>query len=153
MSWYDYLACFIAGMFLANVVPYLVHGISGEPFPTPFARPLVKELSYPTANVAWPLVTLVVGYVLFCVGKVSSGDGVLAAFFAGIVALSVWLSVLFARDKPQFQSLDHIQLAKGANHNLRPICCRTRKATYGKLRASFRVSLYGRRKIRMKGTK
>jgi NAD(P)-dependent dehydrogenase (short-subunit alcohol dehydrogenase family) len=85
MSWYDYVACLFAGTFLANVLPHFVHGISGDSFPTPFARPLVKGLSSPTANVAWALVNLVVGYVLFRAGKVSSGDGALAAFFAGIV--------------------------------------------------------------------
>ena len=97
MNWYNYVACFFAGTFIANVVPHFVHGISGEPFPTPFARPLVKGLSSPVVNVAWALINLIVGYVLFRVGKVSSGDGALGAFFAGIVTLSLWLSVLFAR--------------------------------------------------------
>jgi hypothetical protein len=30
MNCYDYLACFFAGMFLTNVVPHFVHGISGD---------------------------------------------------------------------------------------------------------------------------
>ena len=33
MNWYDHIACFFAGMFLANVVPHFVHGISGERSP------------------------------------------------------------------------------------------------------------------------
>ena len=33
MSWYNYVFCFFAGTFLANVVPHFVHGISGDPFP------------------------------------------------------------------------------------------------------------------------
>jgi hypothetical protein len=37
--WYDYIASFFAGMFLANAVPHFVHGISGDRFPTPFAHP------------------------------------------------------------------------------------------------------------------
>ncbi len=40
MNWYDYVACLFAGMFLANVVPHFVHGISGDRFPTPFANPV-----------------------------------------------------------------------------------------------------------------
>jgi hypothetical protein len=39
VNWYEYIACFFAGMFLANVVPHFVHGISGERFPTPFTYP------------------------------------------------------------------------------------------------------------------
>ena len=101
MSWYNYVFCFFAGMFLANVVPHFVHGISGDPFPTPFAHPPGKGLTSPTTNVVWALANLIVGYVLFRVGKVSTGGNLaLAVFFAGIAALSMWLSVLFAKIKP-----------------------------------------------------
>ena len=101
MNWYNYIAGFFAGTFLANVVPHFVHGISGEGFPTPFAHSPGKGLSSPTTNVVWALVNLIVGYVLFRVGKVSSGGNLaMAVFFAGIVALSTWLSVLFAKIKP-----------------------------------------------------
>jgi hypothetical protein len=100
MSWYNYVFCFFAGTFLANVVPHFVHGISGDPFPTPFAHPPGKGLSSPTVNVVWALANLIVGYVLFRVGKVSTGGSLaLAVFFAGIAALSMWLSVLFAKIK------------------------------------------------------
>jgi hypothetical protein len=97
MNWYDYIVCFFAGTFLANVVPHFVHGISGDRFPTPFARPIGKGRSSPTVNVAWALVNLIVGYVLFRVGKVSADNRALVAFFFGIVALSIWLSVLFTK--------------------------------------------------------
>jgi hypothetical protein len=101
MNWYEYIACFFAGMFLANVVPHFVCGISGDRFPTPFAHPPGKGLSSPTVNVIWALFNLVVGYILFRVGKVSSGDDlVLVVFFAGIVVISVMLSVQFAKKQP-----------------------------------------------------
>jgi uncharacterized membrane protein len=97
MIWYHYIACFFAGMFLANVVPHFVHGISGDRFPTPFAHPPGRGLSSPTVNVVWALFNLAVGYILFRAGKVASGDGsALAIFFAGIVAISTMLSVRFA---------------------------------------------------------
>ena len=100
MNWYNYFFCFFAGMFLANVVPHFVHGISGDPFPTPFAHPPGKGLSSPTTNVVWALVNLIVGYVLLRIGKVSSGSNLaLTVFFVGIAALSTWLSVLFAKIK------------------------------------------------------
>ncbi len=86
MNWHDYIACFFAGAFLANVVPHFVHGISGDRFPTPFAHPPGKGLSSPTVNVVWALFNLVVGYVLFRVGQVSSGHNLeIAIFFAGVV--------------------------------------------------------------------
>jgi hypothetical protein len=112
MIWYNYVASFLAGMFLANVVPHFVHGISGDRFPTPFAHPPGKGLSSPTTNVVWALVNLIVGYVLFRIGKVSSGDNLaLGVFFAGIAALSTWLSVLFAKIK----STDRLPKKMGAN--------------------------------------
>jgi hypothetical protein len=95
---YHYIAGFFAGMFLANVVPHFVHGISGNRFPTPFAHPPGKALSSPTVNVLWALVNLVVGYTLFRAGKVSGGDQLaLVIFFAGIAAISTMLSVRFSK--------------------------------------------------------
>ncbi len=98
MNWYEYLACFFAGMFLTNVVPHFVHGISGDRFPTPFANPPGKGLSSPTVNVVWALLNVVFGYILFRIGKVASGGALaLAIFFAGVVAISTMSSVLFAK--------------------------------------------------------
>jgi hypothetical protein len=98
MNWYGYIACFFSGAFLANVVPHFVHGISGDRFPTPFAHPPGRGLSSPTVNVAWALVNLVVGYILFRLGKVSNGnDAAGVVFFAGIVAISTMSSVRFAK--------------------------------------------------------
>ena len=97
MHWYDYIACFFSGIFLANAVPHFVHGISGDRFPTPFAQPPGKGLSSPTVNVVWALSNLAVGYFLFRVGKVSSDDRLrLVVFFAGVVVISTVSSVLFA---------------------------------------------------------
>ena len=102
MNWYHYIACFFAGMFLANVVPHFVQGISGDPFPTPFAKPPGKGLSSPTVNVVWALFNLVIGYLLFQAGKISSGDTLgLVIFFIGIAALSLMCSVNFAKKHPR----------------------------------------------------
>jgi hypothetical protein len=97
MNWYDYIACFFAGMFLTNVVPHFVQGISGNRFPTPFAHPPGKGLSSPTVNTVWALFNLVVGYILFRVGRVANGDvPALLVFFAGIAAISIMMSVRFS---------------------------------------------------------
>ena len=98
MSWYDYTACFFAGIFLANFVPHFVCGVSGDRFPTPFARPPGKGLSSPTVNVVWALVNLVAGYLMSRVGKLSNGDNAnMLLFFAGIAAVSILASVHFAK--------------------------------------------------------
>jgi hypothetical protein len=98
VNWYDYIGCFLAGMFLTNVVPHFVHGISGDRFPTPFAHPPGRGLSSPTVNVVWALLNLAAGYILFRVGKVvSGGDSALITFFAGIAVISTMLSVQFAK--------------------------------------------------------
>jgi uncharacterized membrane protein len=102
VNWYCYVACFFAGMFLTNVVPHFVHGVSGDRFPTPFANPRGKGLSSPTLNVLWALLNLVVGYLLVRVGKLSSGgDLALVIFFAGIVAISTMMSFGFRQKQAQ----------------------------------------------------
>jgi hypothetical protein len=97
MNLSNYIASFFAGMVLANAVPHFVHGISGNRFPTPFAHPPGKGLSSPTVNVIWSQFNLLVGYLLFRVGKISDGnDLVLVTFFVGIVAISTMMSVRFS---------------------------------------------------------
>jgi hypothetical protein len=97
VNWYHYIACFFAGMFLANFVPHFVHGISGDAFPTPFAHPPGKGLSSPTVNVLWGLLNLFAGYVLFRVGKLSDGRVLpLLVFFGGITVLSTAMSIRFS---------------------------------------------------------
>ena len=95
MHWYNYVACFFAGSFLANVVPHFVHGISGDRFPTPFAKPPGRGLSSPTVNVLWALLNLVVGYLLLRVANVGSDSSTLVIFLAGIAAIGLILSFRF----------------------------------------------------------
>jgi len=96
MPWYAYLAAFFAGAFLTNAVPHLVQGLSGHPFPTPFAHPPGKGRSSPTVNVLWALFNLVIGYLLLRAGRVSPDHlAVLLLFFAGVAVISVMLSLSF----------------------------------------------------------
>ncbi len=96
MKWYNYVACFFAGAFLANVVPHFIHGVSGDAFPSPFANPPGKGLSSPMVNVLWALFNLVIGYLLFRAGKISNDrKWTLLAFFAGILIMSLMLSSAF----------------------------------------------------------
>jgi hypothetical protein len=97
MHWYNYLGAWFAGAFLANAVPHFVHGISGDRFPTPFARPPGKGLSSPTLNVAWALLNIGIGYLLLRGGPVLAGDeAALGALLSGAAGISLFLSVHFA---------------------------------------------------------
>jgi hypothetical protein len=97
IKWYHYIAAFFAGFFLANTVPHFVHGISGDPFPSPFANPPGKGLSSPLVNAIWACFNLLVGYILLKTSKVSSKNKLLmAVLFIGIVAASIMLSIGFA---------------------------------------------------------
>ena len=89
MEWYHYFAGFWAGMFLTNFVPHFVKGVSGDLFPTPFAKPHGKGPSSPIINVWWALSNLVAGFLLFRVAKISIDNNLsVIIFFAGIALMS-----------------------------------------------------------------
>ena len=97
LKWYHYIAAFFAGAFLTNVIPHFVNGISGDPFPTPFADPPGKGLSSPLVNVLWALFNLVVGYLLYRASKMNAKTkAALVVFFIAMVLMSVNLSIHFA---------------------------------------------------------
>jgi hypothetical protein len=103
MKWYQYIACFFAGLFIANMVPHFIHGVSGDVFPSPFSTPPGKGPSSPTVNVFWGLFNLVIGYLLMRAGKVSNQRVLsLVVFFLGIVLMSWMLSVAFMEKQMQF---------------------------------------------------
>jgi len=96
LNWYHYITAFFAGMFLANVVPHFVNGISGNPFPTPFANPPGKGLSSPLINVLWALFNLLIGYLLFRFSKINAKNKLLLIiFFIGIIGISIMCSINF----------------------------------------------------------
>lgn len=96
MEWHQYLACFFAGAFSANIVPHFVAGIQGNKFPTPFAKPPGKGLSSATINMARALFNMLIATLLFKNGRISIDYPLtLIIYFAGILALSLWLSKHF----------------------------------------------------------
>jgi hypothetical protein len=64
MHWYQYLAYFFGGAFLANSLPHIGNGISGRPFQSPFAKPPGEGLSSSTVNVLWGFFNLILAYLL-----------------------------------------------------------------------------------------
>ena len=102
MEWYNYIACFFSGAFLANFVPHFIHGISGDKFPSPFSKPPGVGLSSPTTNVLWGLLNLVIGLLLFRAGRVCH-EGLITwiLFFAGVTVMSIMLSINFQKKQKE----------------------------------------------------
>jgi hypothetical protein len=97
MSWYAFLAYLFAGAFLANGIPHFIHGISGEKFRTPFAKPMTTGESSPVLNVIWGVVNFLIGYTLvFGVGEFQFGFtlATLMLVLGGIV-MSLVLALIF----------------------------------------------------------
>jgi hypothetical protein len=99
MHWYDYVAYFFGGAFLANFVPHFVNGISGRKFQSPFADPPGRGLSSSTVNVVWGLFNLAVAYLLILqVGQFSQHNfGHVAAVGVGMLAISISMSRHFGQ--------------------------------------------------------
>ena len=64
MPWYHYLLQFLSGMLLTNGIPHFVHGLSGAPFQSPFAKPPGVGESSALVNVYWGFANLAGGAVL-----------------------------------------------------------------------------------------
>jgi hypothetical protein len=99
MTWYTYLAYFFGGAFLVNAIPHLTNGLSGRPFPSPFASPPGKGNSSPTVNVLWAAVNLIVGYLLILrVGEFHIRDiRDVLVFGAGGLVMAIMLSQTFGK--------------------------------------------------------
>jgi hypothetical protein len=99
MPWYFYLLEFLSGVFLANGVPHFVHGISGQPFQSPFAKPPGVGESSPLSNVLWGFGNLVAGALLlhffWPTGEVVWGGWI--AVSAGALSISIQLSLHFGK--------------------------------------------------------
>jgi len=94
MPWYHSAAYFLAGAFAANFVPHFVAGVSGRPFPSPFATPPFRGLSSPVVNVLWGLFNLGAAYTLLAgVGSFEPRQSAhLVAAVAGFGLASVGLA-------------------------------------------------------------
>ena len=72
MRWYHYLALFFAGALLVNSIPHFTNGVSGRPFPSPFASPPGQGMSSPVVNVLWGSFNLIGGFALARAGRFDS---------------------------------------------------------------------------------
>ena len=102
MAWYLYIASFFAGIFLANAIPHFVQGVSGNKFPSPFAKPPGRGLSSATVNVVWALFNFLIGYLFLRIGQVNSDNMLsLVVYFIGVAAISIMSSVNFQKKEKE----------------------------------------------------
>jgi hypothetical protein len=92
----DIIRAAFGGALLANAVPHGVNGISGRPFPTPFADPPGVGLSDPWTNVAWSSVNAVAGALLL--RGLPRTIGVALAMGAGAAATAISLAWFFGTE-------------------------------------------------------
>lgn len=94
----SYVVMFFAGAFLCNSIPHLASGLRGEPFPTPFAKPIGVGLSSPFVNFLWGSFNVVVGMALLSDRPVVAAlDPHFIALIAGALAIGTFLSLFFGK--------------------------------------------------------
>jgi hypothetical protein len=99
MPWYGYVLQFAAGLVIANGVPHFVHGISGSPFQTPFAKPPGVGESSPLTNVLWGFFNLALGLVLLRAFAPNGVEELFGWLLVGLGTLSagIFLALHFGR--------------------------------------------------------
>ena len=97
MKWYNFIACFLLGVFVVNSIPHFLHGISGDHFPTPFANPPGKGLSSPQVNVIWAFVNMAMALFMVKFSRISwTNKWSIGIFVLGFVVMSIRLSFALA---------------------------------------------------------
>jgi hypothetical protein len=87
---------FLCGVFLINVLPHLIHGVSGDKFPSAFAKPHGKKLSSPTLNVIWAFINLSIFLTIFYFNRFSFTAIYAVIMLIGGFTMAIFLSRRFA---------------------------------------------------------
>ncbi|WCM25294.1 hypothetical protein NDN01_14600 [Sphingomonas sp. QA11] len=97
---------FLSGALLCNAIPHLTSGLSGDPFPSPFATPRGVGDSSPLVNFLWGSANLFLGAGLMIAWLPASGFMAgLAAAAIGWLALGLYLSLHFGKVRRHRQSV------------------------------------------------
>lgn len=92
------IALFFAGAFLCNGLPHLSSGLQGQPFPSPFAKPMGIGDSSPPVNFLWGFFNFLVGIALLSRHPLAVGfNPDFLALIVGILAMGAQLSLHFGK--------------------------------------------------------
>ena len=96
-----YIAYFFGGAFLVNAIPHFVSGVTGHPFPSPFAKPPGKGLSSAVVNVLWGAFNFAIAYLLiFRIGPFDIRNTThILVFAAGGLVMGIQLASWFGQAK------------------------------------------------------
>jgi hypothetical protein len=102
MPWYFYLLNFVSGLLLTNGIPHFVQGLSGHPFPSPFATPPGIGNSSPLINALWGFANLAVGSILLRLSRPQGSKAAIGWILVGLGSLlaAVCLSSHFGKLSP-----------------------------------------------------
>ena len=92
------IAHFFAGAFACNCIPHLVCGLSGEPFPTPFAKPPGVGRSSPMVNFLWGTANMMAAAALWAYSPVIIGFNISAgSFLLGFILIGAFCAQHFGK--------------------------------------------------------
>jgi hypothetical protein len=99
MPWYDYVAYFFAGAFLANGIPHFVQGVCGNKFQSPFASPPGRGESSAIVNVVWGWLNFVIGggLVVYLFPPLPPPVGLCIASATGALVMALALASHFGK--------------------------------------------------------
>lgn len=97
-AWYQYLFVFLAGGFIINGIPHFVKGLTGQQFPTPFAKPPGVGLSSPTLNIVWATSNFLLSALFFFLADITSDSlWLLLSGFTGCMCMAFYLASYFGK--------------------------------------------------------
>lgn len=93
-----FVAFFLAGALLCNGIPHLTSGLTGSPFPTPFAKPRGVGASPPLVNFFWGAFNVIVGSLILSWNPVPVGfNPPFAALVGGALISGAYLAIHFGK--------------------------------------------------------
>jgi hypothetical protein len=94
----NFIVIFFAGAFLCNCSPHACSGMMGQPFPSPFSKPMGIGDSPPLVNFIWGFFNLVVGLFLLSRYPVAIGfNANFTTLLVGILVMGLNLSTHFGK--------------------------------------------------------
>ena len=94
---------FFAAMFFINALPHFINGLSGRPFPSPFASPSGKGESSPPLNILWGSINFAIAALLvsqdpsFFACNISNMVALILGALSTAFILSWWFGSLYGR--------------------------------------------------------